>query len=657
VIDEIHTYRGVFGSHVANVIRRLRRILNFYSADPVFILTSATIANPISLAEKLVGVKFHLIDQDGSSRGKRDFLIYNPPIIDQEIGLRKSPIQESIRLAEDLFQHDVQTIIFGRTRPTVEIILTYLKQKVGLQTPGIEQIRGYRGGYLPTQRREIEAGLRSGQIRTVVATNALELGIDIGGLGAALLVGFPGTIAATHQQSGRAGRGLDPALSILVATADPIDQFLAHHPDYFFTRTPESALVNPDNLLILINHLKCSTFELPFRKTDIYSNLNNEQTGELLDALVNLGDLHQSGSRYFWMSERYPAQEISLRTSSAENVVLQEISLDDGNEPVRTIGTVDLTSSYWMVHPHAIYLHEAQTFFVKDLDLEKKIANLIRLDTDYYTEPRRETEIDIIERTQNTEDSLIFRGYGEISVKSQVIGFKKIRWFPRESLGFEDLNMPLTNLLTMGYWIVLRNPLVESLRESGLWKNDSNQYGPNWRYQADLARERDEHKCQICGIRETDRAHDVHHKTPFRMFTSVEQANQLSNLITLCPGCHKMVEVNVRVRSGLAGLAYVIGHISPLFLMCDQRDIGVHFDPLSNLFEGLPILVIYESFPAGLGFSKHLFEIHNQIIHEALELVTSCSCSDGCPSCVGPGGENGEGGKEATKALLEKLRL
>ena len=276
VIDEMHTYRGVFGSHVANVIRRLKRVANFYGANPQFILASATIGNPKELAERLIEETVHLIDNDGSARGPRHFIIYNPPITDASLGLRKSSLLESVRLAQDLLNQDVQSVVFARSRRSVEIILRYLQEneKDQLQITNYKcpvsnlesPIRGYRSGYLPTQRREIEKGLRDGTVKTVVATNALELGIDIGGLGAAILVGYPGTVASARQQAGRAGRGLESAAAVMVASASPIDQFLAHHPEYFFERSPEQALVNPDHLLILLEHLRCAMFELPFQK-------------------------------------------------------------------------------------------------------------------------------------------------------------------------------------------------------------------------------------------------------------------------------------------------------------------------------------------------------------------------------------------------------
>jgi DEAD/DEAH box helicase domain-containing protein len=355
VIDEAHTYRGVFGSHVANVIRRLKRVANFYGAKPQFILASATIGNPQELAEKLIEEPVELIDNDGSSRGERHFIIYNPPITNPELGLRKSSLLESVRLATDLLTHDIQSVVFARTRRSVEIILKYLQESREQRTEN--SIRGYRSGYLPTQRREIEQGLRDGSVKTVVATNALELGIDIGGLGAAILVGYPGTIASARQQSGRAGRGDDPAVSILVASASPLDQFLAHHPEYFFGRSPEMALVNPNHLLILLEHLRCAIFELPFQKGDHFGSISDELLDEYLNFLVSNQESHFSNEKYYWMKDQYPAANISLRSASPQSIVLQ--SADSDGKPI-TIGTVDGESASWMIHPGAVYMHEAQ---------------------------------------------------------------------------------------------------------------------------------------------------------------------------------------------------------------------------------------------------------------------------------------------------------
>ncbi|HEX7975450.1 MAG TPA: DEAD/DEAH box helicase, partial [Anaerolineales bacterium] len=327
VVDEMHTYRGVFGSHVANVLRRLKRVARFYGAYPQFILTSATIANPAELAGRLVEEDVALVEQDGAARGPKSFLIYNPPVIDRELGLRRSSLQESVRLAEDLLAYGLQTILFARSRRSVELILTYLREKA---SSGPASIRGYRSGYLPAQRREIERGLRQGSVRAVVATNALELGIDIGGMSAAILVGYPGSITASWQQAGRAGRGAAASLAILVATADPLDQFLAGHPDYFFARSPEQALINPDNLLILLHHLRCAAFELPFQDGEGFGRVPSGQVSEYLDFLQQAGEVYRSGPKVFWMADQYPAQAVSLRSASAENVSLRVGEAESG---------------------------------------------------------------------------------------------------------------------------------------------------------------------------------------------------------------------------------------------------------------------------------------------------------------------------------------
>jgi DEAD/DEAH box helicase domain-containing protein len=658
IIDETHTYRGVFGSHVANVIRRLKRVASFYSAKPQFILASATIGNPKELAERIIEEPVHLIDNDGSARGPRHFMIYNPPITDPSLGLRKSSLLEGVRLSQDLLNQNVQSVIFARSRRSVEIILRYLQENqsavTNLESPipdDLLPIRGYRSGYLPSQRREIEKGLREGTVKTVVATNALELGIDIGGLGAAILVGYPGTIASARQQAGRAGRGLESAAAVMIASASPLDQFLAHHPEYFFERSPEQALVNPDHLLILLEHLRCAIFELPFQKGDGFGALPGEVVDEYLQFLLANNEAHLSNEKYYWMADQYPAANISLRSASPQGVVLQT-TIDD--RPL-TVGTVDGESALWMVHPGAIYLHEAQSFFVKDLNLEEHMAYLTPILSDYYTEPLRSTEVTILSEAAQAAVSGGEKRWGELQVTTQVTGFRKRRWYTHENLGEEPLDLPPTDLITTGYWVSLSEETVARLREAGVWTNDPNNYGPGWPQIRDRARARDKYTCQVCGAVESNRQHDVHHKVPFRAFASFVEANRLENLITLCPSCHHNAEQNVRMRSGLSGLAYVLGNLAPLFLMCDAGDLGTHVEPVENQTFGQPSIVLYDAIPAGIGFSEKLFEMHDELMARALELVSDCRCADGCPSCVGPGGENGYGGKQEALEILKEL--
>lgn len=659
ILDEMHIYRGVFGSHVANVIRRLKRIAQRYGARPQFIVTSATIANPVKLAGWLIEEPVTLIDEDGSARGEKHFLIYNPPVIDKELGIRRSSLLESVRLAEDLHGYHIQTILFGKTRRSVEVMLRYLRERIAGKNwddllAGEEtapNVRGYRSGYLPRQRREIERGLRQGEVRTVVATSALELGIDIGGMDASLLAGYPGTIAATWQQAGRAGRGQESSLTLLVVSANPLDQFLAKHPQYFFDRSPEQGLINPNNLLILLGHLRCAAFELPFSDGEAFGTLPADQAGEFLDFLASEGMLHHSAGRYFWMADKYPAEGVSLRSASADAVVLQAHTGDG----ITTIGKVDVPSATWMVHPGAVYMHEARTYFVESLDLQEKIAVLKPAELDYYTEDRSEKTVNLIQKLGEAVEPGCTKAYGEVQVVSQVVGFRKVRWHTNETLGFGELQMPPIELMTTGYWFGLDEATVQKLQDEGLWRNSPNDYGPRWPQIRDQVRARDGYRCQVCSTPEMGRAHDVHHKIPFRSFTNAAEANQLANLITLCPKCHHQVELNVRIRSGLGGLSFVLLNLAPLFLMCDGRDLGVHSDAQLSLVDGKPGVVLYDQAPGGIGFSEKLFEMHGELMQQARDLISTCECTDGCPSCVGPGGENGLGGKQETLGLVEAL--
>jgi DEAD/DEAH box helicase domain-containing protein len=682
VIDEMHVYRGVFGSHVANVMRRLRRIARFYGARPQFILTSATIANPAEHAERLIEAPVVVVDNDGSAQGPKHFLIYNPPIVDPRLGLRRSSLQESVRLTQTLLEADLQTIVFARTRRTVELLLSHLRRGSPAAPPleneqlvidneqltinneqsteftihssqFLQPIRAYRSGYLPRQRREIEQGLRQGEVKVVVATSALELGIDIGSLSAAVLTGYPGSIAATWQQAGRAGRQNESSLAVLVTLSSPLDQYLAHHPDYFFERSPEQALIDPDNLLILLQHLRCAAFELPFGPGDAFGRVEPEHLAEFLQVLSSGGELHESNGRYFWMADQYPAQAVSLRSASPQKVRLQ-VAADEENWT--TLGEVDLASATWFVHPEAIYLHEGQSYRVAALDLERQVAQLHSASGDYYTEPLRETTVALVER----HDSKIVRGgakgYGDLLITSQTIGYRRVGWFIPEPLGQGEVNVPPQELHTCGYWFTLGPETVQTLRDQGLWSNDPNDYGPNWQQQRRRARARDGFCCQMCGARERDRQHDVHHRIPFRRFESYQAANRLDNLVTLCRPCHRRAETAVRMRSGLAGLATALGQLAPLLIMGDRHDLGVHADPQSALAGGDPAVVIYDAIPAGLGLSRRLFERHAELVSQAYGLVAACPCLDGCPSCIGPAGEDGQGGKPETLAIFELLK-
>lgn len=649
VLDEMHSYRGVFGSHVANVIRRLKRISRFYGSQPQFILTSATIANPQDLAERLVEKPVVVIDQDGSPHGERHFLIYNPPFVDKKLGIRQSSLLDGAYLAGELIDHTIQTIVFGRTRKSIELILTYLRQRDPEGNPN--RIRGYRSGYLARERRAIEDGLRNGEIKGVVATSALELGIDIGNMDAAVLIGYPGSIAAARQQAGRAGRKLAPSLSVLVTAPNAMDQYLARHPDYFFDRSPEQALIAPNNLLILLQHIRCAAFELPFLPGEGFGAIPADQIQAFLELLTQSGELHYQGDRYFWMADQYPAANISLRNATPDAVTL----ILQGPYRQETIGQVDLASAYWMVHPDAIYLHEGTSYLVEALDLEAGAAYLRPAAVDYYTQSTQDTQVEEKSRQQQASVIGAVKNYGDILVTNKVTGYRKIRWFTHEFLGGGEVTLPPTYLNTTGYWISLEDATVEGLKERMLWNASPNDYGPDWDKIRQRVINRDGNRCQVCGTISINSPLHVHHIQPFRSFADRDTANQLSNLITLCPACHRQAETSVRIRSGMAGFSYVLHNMAPLLLMCDWEDIGVHYDPHSSLGEGMPTVVLYDNIPGGLGLSQNLYEKHSGLLLQAFEAVANCECEDGCPSCVGPIGEEGSGGKEETLAILKAL--
>lgn len=645
VLDEMHTYRGVFGSHVANVLRRLKRILNFYGAFPRFVLTSATIANPQELAQNLIESPVLLVDQDGSPAGGRHFMIYNPPIVHDVLGIRASVREEAVRLMKGLTSHDVQTILFARSRRQVEMILRELRDRF----PAAERsIRGYRSGYLKNERREIEHDLRQGQARVVVSTNALELGIDIGSADAVLMAGYPGSIASTTQQAGRAGRRTGDSLAVLIASATPLDQFLVSHPEYLTKNSPERALINPNNLLILLNHLKCSFFELPFSANEKYGNVPPDMLKEILDLLVSANLAHAADEKYYWIADQYPSAQISLRSTSAATIQLRSTS----PAGLLLIGEIDESSAYWLAHPDAIYLHEGQSYRVDELNVTDNQALLSPVEVDYFTIPQTEVTISEVEKKLGSPVAGGQKNFGEILVTSQVIGYKKISWTTFEILEKLPLEMPKQDLRTLAYWLELAPEHVARLLDAGLWKDDPNQYGPRWESIRRLVRARDQFTCQVCGAVEQGAAHHVHHIVPFRNFQNPEQAHRLDNLITLCPGCHQRAETSVRMRSGLAGLGYALHHLAPLYLMCDINDLGVHIDPASPLTAGNPAVILYDLIPDGMALAENIYDLHFTLLESAEELIATCPCQDGCPACVGPAGEQGRGGKAETLALV-----
>ncbi|MEH7275799.1 DEAD/DEAH box helicase [Neobacillus vireti] len=454
VIDELHTYRGVFGSHVANVIRRLKRICRYYGSNPVFICTSATIANPLELAENLTEEKMILIDNNGAPSGTKHFLFYNPPIVNKPLNIRRSATLEVRKIAGELLKNKIQTIVFARSRVRVEIILTYLQELVKNQL-GSKSIMGYRGGYLPTERRKIEKGLRAGEIYGVVSTNALELGVDIGQLQVCIMTGYPGTISSAWQQAGRAGRRHGEALVIMVASSSPLDQYIIQNPEYFFNKSPETARINPDNLIILIDHMKCASFELPFKVDEQFGKVGTE---ELLEYLTEERILYKNGDKWYWMNDSFPAHNISLRSASQENVIIIDQS-DIAN--ARVIGEMDRFSAMTLLHDEAIYLHQGTQFQVEKLDWDEKKAFVREVDVDYFTDANLAVQLKVLEEDKLNKLEYAEVGYGDVSVRAMATIFKKIKFETHENIGSGPIHLPEEELHTSAAWISLNKSFSE----------------------------------------------------------------------------------------------------------------------------------------------------------------------------------------------------
>jgi DEAD/DEAH box helicase domain-containing protein len=451
VIDELHAYRGVFGSHLTNVLRRLRRICQHYGSNPTFICSSATIANPRELAESLVEQPFELVSENGAPRGEKFFLFVNPPVVSHQLGIRRSYLSETRRIAGEFLKRDLQSIVFAQSRLATELLTTYLKDDFEGPPGTREQIRGYRGGYLPQRRREIEKGLREGIVRAVVSTNALELGIDIGALDVCVMAGYPGTIAATWQRAGRAGRRSGRSAAVLVASSAPLDQFVVRNPSYFFDAPPERALINPDNLHILVDHVKCAAFELPFTTSETYGR---HDVQEVLGILAEGGLVHRGEDQWQWTSESYPADAVSLRSISSDNFVVVDIT-----QGADVIGETSFTSGPATLHEKAIYLVEGVLYQVERLDFEGRKAFVRRIDCDYYTDAITYTKVTVLDTF--AADSTA--SHGEVHVSSRVVGFKKIKFYTNENVGSGELDLPEQQMHTTAYWLTVPRAVMAAL--------------------------------------------------------------------------------------------------------------------------------------------------------------------------------------------------
>jgi DEAD/DEAH box helicase domain-containing protein len=598
VIDELHAYRGVFGSHLANVLRRLRRICRHYGSAPQFIMASATIANPGELASRLIGEAVEEITESGAPTGDKVFLCYNPPVVNPELGIRAPYLGEAAKLALRFLKQKIATIVFAQSRLATEVLLTAIKSGVADKTGDSGIVRGYRGGYLPTRRRAVEKGLREGEVLGVVSTNALELGVDIGHLDVALLAGYPGAIASLWQQAGRAGRRTGQSAAVLVATSAPLDQFMMTHPEYLFGTPPEHARVNPNNPFILVNHLKCAAFELPIGEDERFGELD---VRKFLSALDDEGVLHHAGRHWHWASETYPADHTSLRTVTTDNFLVIDTTARDEKQTKRRqiIAEVDWSSAFATIYPKAIYLVESEPYEVQELHFredEEKVAYVKRVAVDYFTDAISAKGVWILQRLAEAPPAPYLAEQGEVLVAEKVVGFKKIKMGTLENVGSGEVELPQQEMQTTAAWITVG---AETL--------------------AHVSASREE---LIDGLRAV--TYLLHHLAPIFLLCDIRDLG--SWLGDTTPATSGVVATRESTKRRLMDAA--------------------QFNPT---------IYLYDSHAGGIGLAEHLFDILPDLLRRGLETLETCACRDGCPSCVGPVNEVGRRAKRMAQALLRAL--
>jgi DEAD/DEAH box helicase domain-containing protein len=599
VIDELHAYRGVFGSHLANVLRRLKRICAHYGSTPQFIMASATIANPGELASRITGEAVEEVTESGAPTGDKTFLCYNPPVVNPELGIRAPYLGEAAKLAVRLLRAEVATIVFAQSRLSTEVLLATIKQGVADRATGDAGIvRGYRGGYLPNRRRAVERELRGGEALGVVSTNALELGVDIGHLDAAVLAGYPGTIASLWQQAGRAGRRNDPSAAILVATSAPLDQFMVTHPDYLFGTPPEHGRVNPDNPFILVNHLKCAAFELPIPEDEQFGD---RQVRRELAALEDEGVLHRAGHRYHWASETYPADHVSLRTVTTDNFLVIDTTFRDERQTKRRqiIAEVDWGSAFATIHPKAIYLVESVPYEVQELHFredEEKVAYVKRVDVDYFTDAVSAKGVWILRRLEGREGASFLAEQGEVLVAEKVVGFKKIKLGTMENVGSGEVELPQQEKQTTSAWLTVQPATLER-----------------------VSRSREE---LIDGLRAV--TYLLHHLAPIFLLCDIRDLG--SWLGDTTPAAAGAVATRESAKQRL--------------MQADRFN---------------PTIYLYDAHAGGIGLAERVFEVLPELLRRGLETLQACPCASGCPSCVGPVNEVGRRAKATAARLLAAL--
>jgi DEAD/DEAH box helicase domain-containing protein len=573
VIDELHTYRGVFGSHLANVLRRLDRVARFHGSAPTFVFASATIGNPREHASRMLGREVALVDRSGAPSGSRRVLVYNPPVVNPELGIRASYLKSAVRITADLVRRKVPTLLFGQSRNSVEVMLKYLRERLAEDRIDPGAIMGYRGGYLPATRRAIEAQLRSGEVSCVVATNALELGIDIGSLDAVVCAGYPGSVAALWQRFGRAGRRQGQSLAVLVASSAPLDQYLAADPKYLTGAPIEQARIDPDNVEILVQHLKCAAFELPFEEGEPFREVPPAATSDALQFLARHEVLHaapsQSGrSLFHWSSDAYPANNVSLRSVGWDNVVIIELATQ------RTLGEMDWRSAHTMLHEQAIYQHDAEQYQVERFDHPNHKAYVRKVEPDYFTDAMTYTRVEVIEEDQARaagQDGIGFAiGVGDVSVVEKVVGYKKIKFHTHENVGYGEVNLPEMQMHTTGVWLTVPEPVVQA--------------------------------------------------QPAPRPAVIEALRGIAAAI------HTVACVGLMIDP--RDLGRTIGSRSEADGV--PRKVpgeGPGFDPT---------IFLYDHIPGGVGLASRLFDQREELLRRARRLMEGCCCEDGCPGCIGP---------------------
>jgi DEAD/DEAH box helicase domain-containing protein len=598
VIDELHTYRGVFGSHMAHVLSRLLRVARFHGAQPKFICATATIGNPREHAARLLGVapeSIALIDKSTAPTASRRVLVVNPPVVNAELGIRRSCLKQAVSVASDLIAARVPTIVFAPSRNSVEVMLKYLRESAG-SVAGPEAIMGYRGGYLPATRRKIEQDLRDGHILGVVATNALELGIDIGDLDAVVLAGYPGSVAATWQRFGRAGRRGNTSLLVLVCGSDGLDQYIARDPKYLLTTSSEEARIDPSNVEILIQHLKCAAFEAPFELSgpgekpahpeaplgETYAALDAESTRDALEYLAGLGLVHEAEGRYYWSGEAFPANHVSLRNVGWDNFVIIDVGTG------KSLAELDFRAAHTMLHEQAIYQHDAEQYQVERLDYDNHKAFVRKVDPDYFTTALTYRTVSVIEPEKAGTLGRATTGLGEVKVLEKVTGYKKIKFFTHENAGYGDVHLPEMQMHTSSFWLTLPESLIT---EIGLPRAQV-----------------------IAGLRGLGQALEA-----------------VSTLALMCDP---------------RDIGRTLGDGSGDGLSAGR-------DPFAGRTGGFdPTLFLFDSIAGGVGLAPRIFTRAKELVERASKLIAGCSCREGCPACVGPG----EGELDARSAAMTIAR-